>query len=99
MTTLIGYARCSTDKQTLAGQNPALFKLGQAAERIYTDHSLTMNSLLKEHHVSNANNCCLYLVYYLSTTLIGAPSSFWARRKLAIWVKSVALALRVGHAS
>jgi DNA invertase Pin-like site-specific DNA recombinase len=40
-TTLIGYARCSTDKQDLALQKAALEKLGVAAERIYTDHGLT----------------------------------------------------------
>jgi len=39
--TLIGYARCSTDKQDLAAQKAALEKLGVAAERIYTDHGLT----------------------------------------------------------
>ncbi len=40
-TTLIGYARCSTDKQDLAAQKAALEKLGVAADRIYTDHGLT----------------------------------------------------------
>ncbi len=40
-TTLIGYARCSTDKQDLAAQKAALEKLGVAAERIHTDHGLT----------------------------------------------------------
>src|SRR3954469_9808913 len=40
-TTLIGYARCSTDKQDLAAQKAALEKLGVASERIYTDHGLT----------------------------------------------------------
>src|SRR3954471_24827614 len=35
--TLIGYARCSTDKQDLAAQTAALEKLGVAAEPIYTD--------------------------------------------------------------
>ena len=40
-TTLIGYARCSTDKQDLAAQKAALIKLGVAADRIYTDHGLT----------------------------------------------------------
>ncbi len=40
-TTLIGYARCSTDKQNLAAQKAALEKLGVAADRIYTDHGLT----------------------------------------------------------
>ena len=39
--TLIGYARCSTDKQDLAAQKQALLGLGVAAERIYTDHGLT----------------------------------------------------------
>ena len=37
----IGYARCSTDKQDLSAQRHALFELGVAAERIYTDHGLT----------------------------------------------------------
>jgi len=40
-TTLIGSARCSTDKQDLATQKAALEKLGVAAERIYTDQGLT----------------------------------------------------------
>ena len=39
--TLIGYARCSTDKQDLAVQRGALLELGVAEERIYTDHGLT----------------------------------------------------------
>lgn len=39
--TLIGYARCSTDKQDLAAQQAALLALGVAADRIYTDHGLT----------------------------------------------------------
>src|SRR5215212_8383550 len=39
--TLIGYARCSTDKQDLAAQQAALEKLGVAPERIYTDRGLT----------------------------------------------------------
>ena len=40
-TTLIGYARCSTDKQDLAAQKDALQQLGVAADRIYTDYGLT----------------------------------------------------------
>jgi DNA invertase Pin-like site-specific DNA recombinase len=40
-TTLIGYARCSTDKQDLAAQQAALERLGVAPERIYTDRGLT----------------------------------------------------------
>ncbi len=40
-TTLIGYARCSTDKQDLAAQKDALLKLGVSADRIYTDHGFT----------------------------------------------------------
>ena len=39
--TLIGYARCSTDRQDLAAQRPALLELGVAEDRIYTDHGLT----------------------------------------------------------
>jgi DNA invertase Pin-like site-specific DNA recombinase len=39
--TLIGYARCSTDKQDLAAQRAALAELGVAADRIYFDHGLT----------------------------------------------------------
>lgn len=39
--TLIGYARCSTDKQDLAAQRSALAELGVAADRIYVDHGLT----------------------------------------------------------
>lgn len=39
--TLIGYARCSTDKQDLTAQQSALAELGVAPDRIYTDHGLT----------------------------------------------------------
>lgn len=39
--TLIGYARCSTDRQDLAAQQDALVKLGVAADRIYTDKGFT----------------------------------------------------------
>ena len=39
--TLIGYARCSTDKQDLAAQKDALVELGVVPDRIYTDHGLT----------------------------------------------------------
>ncbi len=39
--TLIGYARCSTDKQDLAAQRAALAELGVTADRIYFDHGLT----------------------------------------------------------
>ena len=38
---LIGYARCSTDKQDLAAQRAALIDLGVAPNRIYVDHGLT----------------------------------------------------------
>ena len=38
---LIGYARCSTDKQDLAAQRVALTELGVSPDRIYTDHGLT----------------------------------------------------------
>jgi DNA invertase Pin-like site-specific DNA recombinase len=41
MTTLIGYARCSTDKQDLAAPKAALEMLGVAADRIYTDHGFS----------------------------------------------------------
>lgn len=40
-TILIGYARCSPDKQDLAAQLSALVGLGVAPERIYTDHGLS----------------------------------------------------------
>jgi DNA invertase Pin-like site-specific DNA recombinase len=39
--TLIGYARCSTDKQDLAAQRDALLRLGVAPERVYTDHGFS----------------------------------------------------------
>jgi len=39
--TLIGYARCSTDKQDLAAQKQALLNLGVAADRVYTDKGFT----------------------------------------------------------
>ena len=40
-TTLVGYARCSTDKQDLSAQRQALLELGVMEDRIYTDHGLT----------------------------------------------------------
>jgi DNA invertase Pin-like site-specific DNA recombinase len=39
--TLIGYARCSTDKQDLTAQRRALIELGVPEDCIYTDHGLT----------------------------------------------------------
>ena len=39
--TLIGYARCSTDRQDLAAQRQALLELCVVEDRIYTDHGLT----------------------------------------------------------
>ena len=39
--TLIGYARCSPDKQDLAAQEAALTSLGVAPDRIKTDRGLT----------------------------------------------------------
>ena len=39
--TLIGYARCSTDKQDLTAQRQALAELGVAPDRIYMDKGLT----------------------------------------------------------
>lgn len=39
--TLIGYARCSTDDQDLTAQKVALAELGVAADRMYLDHGLT----------------------------------------------------------
>lgn len=39
--TLIGYARCSTDRQDLAAQQDALRNLGVADDRIYTDRGFT----------------------------------------------------------
>lgn len=39
--TLIGYARCSTDKQDLAAQKETLLKLGVASDRIYMDRGFT----------------------------------------------------------
>ena len=39
--TLIGYARCSTDRQDPATQRQELLALGVAEDRIYTDHGLT----------------------------------------------------------
>ena len=38
---LVGYARCSTDRQDLTAQWDALIAQGVAAERIYVDHGLT----------------------------------------------------------
>ena len=39
--TLIGYARCSTDKQDLTSQRQALAELGVVSDRIYMDKGLT----------------------------------------------------------
>src|SRR4030095_7736984 len=39
--TLVGYARCSTDKQDLTAQQARLRELGVAPERIYMDRGLT----------------------------------------------------------
>jgi len=39
--TLIGYARCSTDKQDLAAQQAALVGMGVSPDRIYMDRGLT----------------------------------------------------------
>ena len=39
--TLVGYARCSTDKQELAAQRSTLEDLGVVPDRIYTDHGLS----------------------------------------------------------
>ena len=39
--TLIGYARCSTDKQDLTAQRQALLALGVAEDRIYMDRGFT----------------------------------------------------------
>ena len=38
--TLIGYARCSTDRQDLTAQRQALAELGVAPDRIYMDKGL-----------------------------------------------------------
>jgi DNA invertase Pin-like site-specific DNA recombinase len=38
---VIGYARCSTDRQDLTAQRDALIRLGVEEARIYTDHGLT----------------------------------------------------------
>lgn len=38
---LIGYARCSTDKQDLSAQQDILLKLGVACDRIYMDRGFT----------------------------------------------------------
>ncbi len=38
---VIGYARCSTDKQDLAAQRHTLRQLGVSDERVYLDHGMT----------------------------------------------------------
>jgi DNA invertase Pin-like site-specific DNA recombinase len=38
---LIGYARCSTDKQDLTAQRHALYELGVSDDRVYLDHGTT----------------------------------------------------------
>ena len=42
--TLVGYARCSTDRQDLTAQRKALQDLGVSPDYIYTDHGLTGTS-------------------------------------------------------
>ena len=37
---LVGYARCSTDKQDLTAQRHALFELGVSEDRVYLDHGM-----------------------------------------------------------
>lgn len=44
---LVGYARCSTDKQDLAAQRAALIELGVDPKRIYTDLGLTGTNRLR----------------------------------------------------
>lgn len=44
---LVGYARCSTEKQDLAAQRAALMDLGVDPKRIYTDHGLTGTNRLR----------------------------------------------------
>jgi hypothetical protein len=38
---LVGYARCSTDKQDLAAQRETLRQLGVSDDRVYLDHGMT----------------------------------------------------------
>jgi predicted site-specific integrase-resolvase len=38
---LIGYARCSTDRQDLTAQRQALHELGVSDDRVYLDHGMT----------------------------------------------------------
>jgi Resolvase, N terminal domain len=38
---VIGYARCSTDRQDLTAQRQALYELGVSDERVYLDHGMT----------------------------------------------------------
>ncbi len=45
--TLIGYARCSTDKQDLAAQRAMLEELGVAPDRIYMDRGLSGTTRLR----------------------------------------------------
>lgn len=45
--TLIGYARCSTDKQDLAAQQAALAELGVSPDRIYTDRGFSGTNRLR----------------------------------------------------
>jgi DNA invertase Pin-like site-specific DNA recombinase len=38
---LVGYARCSTDKQDLAAQRQTLRGLGVSDDRVYLDHGMS----------------------------------------------------------
>ncbi len=44
---LIGYARCSTEKQDLAAQRATLIELGVDPKQIYTDHGLIGTNRLR----------------------------------------------------
>lgn len=43
-TTLVGYARCSTDRQDLTAQRQVLIELGVAPDRIYVDEGMSGTS-------------------------------------------------------
>jgi hypothetical protein len=51
---LIGYARCSTDKQDLAAHRHTLHELGVSDDRVYLDHGMTGRN--RKRPVSNKHS-------------------------------------------
>ena len=59
MGTLVGYARCSTDRQDLTAQRQQLGQLGVMPDRIYLDHGLTGRSRDDSGTLSPSNSASI----------------------------------------